>query len=199
MNKAIFLALLLLVSSFSAQAATLHRWPIDYFVYPAEASRWFDHQPTCGYLCRYDGVYNSGGSGHHGTDILGYGSPTIRAGASGNLYYRKSGCGNTWNKNDPCYGYGNHVRIQHSDGKVTIYAHLQSGVAWYQSILCGSSVGTMGNSGTSTGTHLHLEMWSSIYIGQRIDHFGGTYSNGGFSYWVNQNANGYGRPSLSCQ
>ncbi len=199
MNKAIFLALLLLGSSISAKATTLHRWPIDYFAYP-EVSRWFDHASSCGYICRYDGAGNPGGSGHNGTDILGYMSPTyIRAGAVGSLYYRQDSCPNC--SYPSCGGgYGNHVRIQHFDGKVTIYAHMYPGtVAWYQTISCGATVGIMGNSGQSTGTHLHLEMWSNKYASQRIDHFGGIYSNGGFSYWVNQNANGYGRPSTSCQ
>lgn len=198
--KKIVLAGLFLLSFFaiSAQAVTHHRWPIDYFASP-EASRWFDHTPLCGYLCRYDGAGNQGGTDHHGTDILGNISPTyIRAGAVGSLYYRFDSCSNNGSPGDTCGGgYGNHVRIQHPDGKVTIYAHMLQGVTGLQTALCGASVGEMGNSGDSSGNHLHLEMWSDIYATVRIDHFGGAYS--GLVYWVSQNANGYGLPSMVCE
>lgn len=201
--KKILLAGLLLLSGYtvSAQAVTHYRWPIDYFsTTPNEVSRWHDHTAQCGYLCRYDGVANPGAAGHPGTDIRSNGTTTaVRAGAMGNLYFRKDGCGNNWGpKTDPCSGYGNHVRVQHPDGKVSIYAHLQSGsVSWYASVLCGYQVGIMGNSGSSTATHLHFELWENQSIGQRIDPFGGAYS--GLVYWLSQNENGYGKPSFRCE
>lgn len=198
--KKIMLAGLLLLSWFavSAQAVTHHRWPLSFFASP-EASRWFDHTSLCGYLCRYDGAGNPGGSGHHGTDISpnGVTTPNVRVGALGNLYYKQDGCVN--NDSRPlCVGYGNHVRVLHPDGKVTINAHLQTGtMPSTGNVSCGTIVGIMGNTGTSTAQHLHLEMWSDIYATQRIDHFGGAYS--GLVYWVSQNANGYGLPSTVCE
>ncbi|MDO8604749.1 MAG: M23 family metallopeptidase [bacterium] len=202
--KKILLAGLLLLSGYtvSAQAVIHHRWPIDYFATP-EASRWFDHTPQCGYLCRYDGAGNPGGSGHNGTDIRWNGTRTnVRTGAAGNIYKTLNVCDNNWGPStDPCSGYGNQVRMEHADGKVTIYAHMEKGSVTRPlgTIPCGYSIGIMGNTGSSTATHLHLEMWGDRYTNPPvcIDHFGGAYS--GLVYWVSQNANGYGKPSMVCE
>lgn len=55
-------------------------------------------------------------------------------------------------------GYGLHVRIKHQDGSTTIYGHLskvyvQSGKA----VTTGIILGLTGNTGASTGPHLHFE------------------------------------------
>lgn len=202
--KKIVLAGLFLLSCFavSAQAVTLHRWPLDYYASPAY-SRWFDGDATSGATRRYDSVTNRlVEDQHHGSDILGNVSPTyIHAGANGSLYYSYNSCSNNGSSGDTCGGgYGNHVRIQHPDGKVTIYAHMLQGVSGTASVLCGYTVGSMGNSGDSTGTHLHLEMWSDIYATVRMDHFGGSGNWYNASYWVNQNGTSApSYPSTSCQ
>lgn len=202
MKNAILACLMLMSVPFTVEAVTLHRWPLDYYASPAY-SRWFDHDDTVGYTLRYDGSTNNlGEDQHHGTDILGNVSPTyIRAGAIGNLYYRVDSCSNNGSIGDTCGGgYGNHVRIEHPDGKVTIYAHMLQGVAGLQSISCGGIVGSMGNSGDSSGTHLHLEMWSSTSIGTRMDHFGGPGNSYNASYWVSQNGTTVPvYPSTTCQ
>lgn len=201
MKKIILACLLFLGTSVFADAATLHRWPIDYYASPTY-SRWFDHDSRAGYSIRYDGADNPGGDGHTGTDILGNGSTTyVRTGAVGTLYYAIIDCPNNGYIGSTCGGgYGNHSRVQHSDGKVTIYAHMQSYYPGHSgSVYCGEAIGIMGTSGSSSGVHLHLEMWSDIYATQRIDHFGGAYSNGGFSYWTNQNGGGTGKPGVQCQ
>lgn len=56
-------------------------------------------------------------------------------------------------------GYGMHVRIQHDGGYLTIYAHLsvlmvQTGAV----VQVGQIVGKSGNTGNSTGPHLHFEL-----------------------------------------
>jgi hypothetical protein len=76
-----------------------------------------------------------------------------------------------WYNNDPaCHGpvtnsvcgYGLHVYITHSNGYVSRYAHLSS--ATYrintsgQSVQAGQIIGTSGNTGWSTGPHLHFEV-----------------------------------------
>jgi murein DD-endopeptidase MepM/ murein hydrolase activator NlpD len=55
--------------------------------------------------------------------------------------------------------YGNVVDIEHADGFVTRYAHLQAiHVQAGQVIAPQQTVGTLGNTGRSTGPHLHYEV-----------------------------------------
>ena len=56
-------------------------------------------------------------------------------------------------------GYGNYVKVLQDDGKVVLYAHLSERPALKvdQTVRTGEQIGTMGNTGKSTGPHLHLE------------------------------------------
>jgi murein DD-endopeptidase MepM/ murein hydrolase activator NlpD len=57
-------------------------------------------------------------------------------------------------------GYGNTVEIDHGRGFKTRYAHLASIlVVVGQPVALGQKLGAMGDSGRSTGTHLHYEVW----------------------------------------
>lgn len=134
---------------------------------------------------------------HNGTDFSTPNGWATYAGAGGQLYYRYDGCSNSGSWGSSCGGgFGNHVRIQHANGSVTIHAHLYPGSpAWYQSLGCGVQVGTTGNSGRSTTPHLHYELWSNQSASARLDFFGGPCSNGGTSYWTNQN---WGYPTTAC-
>ena len=54
--------------------------------------------------------------------------------------------------------YGHWVRIEHPSGETTIYAHMNAvTVALGQSVDQGTQVGTVGNTGSSYGAHLHFE------------------------------------------
>ncbi|WP_438348382.1 peptidoglycan DD-metalloendopeptidase family protein [Paenibacillus sp. FA6] len=56
-------------------------------------------------------------------------------------------------------GYGKAVIINHSNGYTTLYGHLRSfSVNQGQTVSKGSGIGVMGNTGRSTGTHLHFEI-----------------------------------------
>ncbi|MBQ7447477.1 MAG: M23 family metallopeptidase [Eubacterium sp.] len=58
---------------------------------------------------------------------------------------------------DP-YGYGFHVIIEHAAGKSTLYAHLSRIDVSAGTVLTqGKQIGLSGNSGNSTGPHLHFE------------------------------------------
>lgn len=58
----------------------------------------------------------------------------------------------------PSGGYGRWVRIDHGDGRSTLYAHLDStAVKVGQRVAQGEMLGRLGTSGNSTGPHLHYE------------------------------------------
>lgn len=54
-------------------------------------------------------------------------------------------------------GYGQYIEIRHADGLTTFYAHLSSrSVAAGDKVQQGDTIGKTGNTGTSTGPHLHF-------------------------------------------
>lgn len=61
-------------------------------------------------------------------------------------------------------GYGNTVRIDHGDGIVTLYGHMQWDslrVSVGQQVTAGTPLGAEGNTGKSFGCHLHFELRKS--------------------------------------
>ncbi len=191
---------LLLVAPLTVDAQVVkYRWPMGS---ATAIQNYFDRNTSAAYY-RYDCAVIGGYNGHTGTDTgASYGTP-IYAAANGSLYSRINSCAlDTANNAQPgcAGGFGNHVRIQHTDSKVTIYAHMKyNSPAFTQSLLCtnspGTKVGEVGSSGRSTYNHLHFEIWSSTSIGTRIDPFSGSCSQT-TSYWVNQNG---GAPTSVCQ
>ncbi|ATP42296.1 hypothetical protein CSE16_21020 [Solibacillus sp. R5-41] len=85
---------------------------------------------------------------HYGIDIARPSDYTIKA--SDNGIVKTAGRHAT---------YGNYVVINHNNGYETLYAHLSKiGVSVGQVVEKGSSLGVMGSTGRSTGTHLHFEV-----------------------------------------
>lgn len=75
-------------------------------------------------------------------------------------------------------GYGNWLRIRHSNGLETGYGHLSrygSGIRAGQRVSQGQVVAYVGSTGASTGPHLHYEIWRN---GQRINPSGIRTSEG---------------------
>ena len=110
--------------------------------------------PAVGYLSqRY-------WSGHLGIDIASRTGVPIRAADDG--YVVMAGR-DTW-------GYGNQVLIDHGNGYLTRYAHLNTiKVKAGASVSKDEVIGTMGSTGRSTGPHLHFEV---IYGGVRRNPLG---------------------------
>lgn len=96
---------------------------------------------------------------HYGTDIKVFVGDTIRAAFSGkvrvveNQGYRK--------------GYGKYVIIRHPNGLETVYGHLSKQLVKPDQIVkAGEVIGLGGNTGRTTGSHLHFE---TRFLGQFID------------------------------
>ncbi|MCY0931067.1 LysM peptidoglycan-binding domain-containing M23 family metallopeptidase [Streptomyces sp. H27-H1] len=66
--------------------------------------------------------------------------------------------------------YGNAVVIKHGDGRYTLYAHLSSATASEgERVSAGERIGRSGDTGNSTGPHLHFEVRSSNSYGADIN------------------------------
>lgn len=96
-------------------------------------------------------IKTQGIHGYNAVDLASsYGSP-IRAAAAGEVIVSKSG---GWNG-----GYGNYIVIKHNDGTQTLYAHLSKNyVGVGDWVGAAETIGAMGSTGRSTGTHLHFEV-----------------------------------------
>ena len=89
-------------------------------------------------------------SGHPALDIGGWIGAPVKAADAGYVALAASG----WNG-----GYGNHVIIDHGNGFSTLYAHLNSiYVRPGENVARGAEIGSLGNTGNSTGPHLHIEI-----------------------------------------
>lgn len=100
----------------------------------------------------HGGIKTQGIHGHNGIDIAGtIGTPIIAA-RGGTVTLVRGGSG--WNG-----GYGNYVVVSHGNGIQTLYAHMNSiTVSQGETVTTGQQVGTLGNTGQSTGPHLHFEV-----------------------------------------
>ena len=70
----------------------------------------------------------------------------------------------------PASGYGLAVYVQHEDGNVTVYGHMDEIlVAPGQVVRAGDTIALLGNRGQSTGPHLHFEVRLGGLDGQKVD------------------------------
>ena len=118
-------------------------------------------------------VYN--GQGHNGVDFgASIGTPVL-ASASGKVV----GFGDT-DKVCPNASYGKWILLEHYNGLSTLYAHLSViNVSSGQSVNIGDTIGYSGNTGFSTGPHLHFTVYATqgVRIMDRKSKVcGGTYT-----------------------
>ena len=95
---------------------------------------------------------------HYGLDIKVYVGDTIRAAFDGKVRIVK---------NQGRRGYGKYVVIRHENGLETVYGHLSKQIVdENQYVEAGEPIGLGGNTGRSTGSHLHFE---TRFLGQAIN------------------------------
>ncbi len=64
-------------------------------------------------------------------------------------------------------GYGNLIVIDHGNGWQSLYAHLNDYfIGCGESVFQGATIGTLGNTGNSSGDHLHFEL---MYITEKVN------------------------------
>ena len=103
------------------------------------------------YLSGFDYSPNAN---HWGIDLAGNDGEGVYATDAGVIVYAG------WNN----YGYGNMILIDHGGGFQSLYAHLSGlNVNCGQSVGQGDVIGAIGNTGRSSGAHLHFEIMTSSY------------------------------------
>jgi murein DD-endopeptidase MepM/ murein hydrolase activator NlpD len=106
-----------------------------------------------GFLIRpvVGGYKSQGLHGHNGVDIASAPGTPILAAANGRIIIAKSSGYNG--------GYGDLIIISHDNNIQTVYAHLRAVyVSSGQTVSQGQVIGELGNTGKSTGPHLHFEV-----------------------------------------
>lgn len=109
-------------------------------------------------------IYNGGG--HNGIDMAAQQGTKVKAALSGVV----EATGNT-DLQRGCYSYGKWVLIRHPNNIHTLYAHLSAiNASEGEDVRTGEVIGYSGNTGYSTGPHLHFAVFASQ--GVRVMKFG---------------------------
>ncbi len=97
------------------------------------------------------------GKGHNGIDFGASTGTKIMAALGGTV----AGFGNT-DEVPGCYSYGKWILVRHDNGLSTLYAHLSLiKVTVGQRVATGEIIGYSGNTGYTTGPHLHFGVYAS--------------------------------------
>lgn len=130
-------------------------WPVD----NVRVTQYFGKTSDSGRL------YASGT--HNGVDFGVSVGTNIRTVLSGTI----KATGDTGYPNSSCLSYGRWVLVEHPNGISTLYAHLSSvRVSSGQPVTTGDIIGYSGNTGYSTGPHLHLTAY--LTEGVRVGRLG---------------------------
>jgi hypothetical protein len=96
-----------------------------------------------------------------------------------------------------CVGVGsglsaNYIIIQHADGSLALYWHMKKNSITSktigQTVVVGEQIGVVASSGSSSGPHLHFEVWAGSTASTRIDPYYGSSCNllNASSWWASQ-------------
>ncbi len=125
---------------------------LQYPVKNVKVTQYFGNTP---FSTQNPQVYN--GSGHNGIDFAASVGTSIYSAGDGVV----SGSGNS---DDACTGvsYGRWILVKHNNGLSTLYAHLSNNlVSDGQRVTAGQKIALSGNTGYSTGPHLHFTVYAS--------------------------------------
>lgn len=124
------------------------RWPLD----KIKVTQYFGNTP---FATANPQVYN--GKGHTGIDFAASIGTPVKAAMSGTVI----GVANT-DLIPTCYSYGKWIMVKHPNGLSTLYAHLSlQTVKNGDTVVTGQTIGYSGNTGYSTGPHLHFGVYAT--------------------------------------
>ena len=106
-----------------------------------------------GYFLRplVGGRRSQGLHGYNGVDIAAPSGTAVLASASGEVIISRSFGYNG--------GYGQYIVVRHANGTQTLYAHLSENYVFAgANVVQGQVIGAVGNTGRSTGPHVHFEV-----------------------------------------
>lgn len=147
------------------------------------------------YLCGDRSYDSSSGYNHQGIDYFTWPLPwnkmdndevAVVAAAPGQIIYKSDG---QFDRSCDFGGRWNAVYIEHADGSIAWYGHLKSGSVIAKPIgdfvSMGEQLGIVGSSGSSTGPHLHFELYD--HNNQLIEpHAGTCNTTTSASWWIEQ-------------
>jgi murein DD-endopeptidase MepM/ murein hydrolase activator NlpD len=177
---------------------TFFNWPLrpatgltdcSYYIVTAYVDENFTAGAITDYFCGTN-TYDT----HKGTDICSWPFPFYKmdhsqveviAAAGGTIIAKDDGHfdRNCASNTDTA----NYVIIQHPDGSCALYWHMKSGAvttkAVGQTVVMGEYLGVMGSSGSSSGPHLHFEVWSGTTSATYKDPFAGSCNTLNANSW----------------
>lgn len=136
--------------------------------------------------------------GHHGTDIaiwpyslykMDNNQIEVVAAAAGTIVQKSDG---NFDRNCSSNSLtANSIIIQHADGSHALYWHMKNGSVTAktvgQTVAAGEKIGVVGSSGSSSGPHLHFEIWSGNTNTTYKDPFSGACNLlNANSWWISQ-------------
>ncbi|MBU6232127.1 peptidoglycan DD-metalloendopeptidase family protein [Patescibacteria group bacterium] len=123
-------------------------WPLDHI----RITQYFGNTP---FSTANPQLYS--GKGHDGIDLAAAIGTPVKAALSGTVI----GVENT-DLFPGCYSFGKWVMIKHADGLSTLYGHLSLQlVSVGQEVATGQLIGYSGNTGYTTGPHLHFGVYAT--------------------------------------
>ena len=190
-------------------SSTLFTWPLataagfsdcGYYL----ISNYVDQDPTSGIR-----DYNCGAvsyDGHKGTDIaigpypfykMDNNQVTVVAAAAGTIIDKQDGF---FDRNCAMgSAQANYIIIQHADGSCALYWHMKKFSLTTkivgQTVIAGEFLGVVASSGSSTGPHLHFEVWNGTTSATLNDPYSGSCNIlNPSTWWVSQKA--YTEPAV---
>lgn len=148
------------------------------------------------YNCGARTYDTTGGYNHQGIDFftwpfswykMDFDQVEVVAAAAGQIIFKADG---NFDRSCSFGGSWNAVYVQHADGSIIWYGHMKRGSLTTKpvgaAVAQGEYLGVVGSSGSSTGPHLHMEVYDSV--SQLNEPYDGTCNNlnPGDSWWASQ-------------